>query len=347
MVDIETKTKTAIVVGIAIIAVGSFALGLYYYGSRLMRLEKQSDVSQKPVQRIPSISPTSSFTLGPGDYDFSLEHDGLKRTYEVHVSIMYDRKSPVPLLLAFHGYLGQGENMKQLTLNGFDKLSDSDNFIVVYPDGIEKSWSIGQGNMPAVNLNIDDVGFTRALIEDMKGRFNIDSKRVYATGMSNGAYFCNRLGCELSDMITAIAPVAGEMPKVISFGCSPPRPVPVIIFHGTKDPYALYDGGESGRNIFTLSAEDTARFWAEKNSCGLTPVVKNLSNIADDGTTVTQISYTNCKQGADVILYKINEGGHTWPDGWQYLPKILVGRTTQDINAAEVIWDFFEKHPMK
>lgn len=304
-------------------------------------------MDKKPDIPAPTPSPASSFTIGPGDYDFSLKHDGLTRTYKVHVSAIYDRKSPVPLLLAFHGYLGQGENMKQLTLNDFDKLSDSDNFIVVYPDGIEKSWNIGQGDIPAANLNIDDVGFVRALIGDMEMRFNIDSRKIFATGMSNGAYFCNRLGCELSDLIAAIAPVAGEMPKVISPGCSPARPVPAVIFHGTKDPYALYGGGESGRGIFILSAEENAKFWAEKNSCSLTPVVKNLPNTADDGTTVTQISYTNCKGGADVILYKINDGGHTWPSGWQYLPKILVGKTTQDINAAEVIWKFFKNHPME
>ncbi len=281
------------------------------------------------------------------DYEFSLMHDGLTRTYNVHVSNKYDGKSPIPLLLAFHGYLGQGENMKRLTLSGFDKLSDSESFIVVYPDGIEKSWNVGQGNIPAANLNIDDVGFTKALIEDLKGRFNIDSKRVYATGMSNGAYFCNRLGCELSDMIVAVAPVAGEMPKVIAPGCSPARPVPVIIFHGTKDPYALYDGGKSGRGIFIFSAEDTARFWAEKNSCDPSPMVKNFPDTVKDGTTVTQILYTHCKQNADVILYKINNGGHAWPGGWQYLPKILVGKTAQDINATEIIWEFFKRHSKK
>lgn len=326
--------KKILIVLIIILMLGFFV--------RLENNKKESD-NFPTYSDIPS---SQTELLGPGNYNFSLVHDSLTRTYKVHVSSLYNKKTPTPLVIALHGYLGQGEDMKKLTLNSFDNLADSDNFIIVYPDGIKKAWNVGQENIKDANLNIDDVGFIRVLIKDLENRFSVDSKRIYATGMSNGSYFTNKLGCELSDIITAIAPVGGGMPEAISLDCKSKRALPVIIFHGTKDPYALYNGGKSGRGIFTISEEAAAKFWAQKNSCNTTPFVKNLQNNVEDGTSVTQILYTDCKNGADVILYKIVNGGHTWPGGWQYLPKVLIGKTTQNIDASEVIWDFFKKYSL-
>lgn len=290
-----------------------------------------------------------AISYAKGDQKCSLVHDGLTRTYEIHVPPIYDGKKAVPLLLALHGRKGTGEDMRNLTLYGFNRLSNAENFIVVYPNGISKSWNDGRDVTPAGRENIDDVGFIRALIEDLEKHYRIDPDRIYVAGMSNGAMFAHRVGCELSDIVAAIAPVAGTMPEVTSADCLPPRPQAVVLFHGTKDAFVPYKGGATRRNGNgrVLSAEDTARIWAEENSCDLDPVIKILPDTARDGTTVTQISYTNCKEDADVVFYKIIDGGHTWPGGWQYLPKILVGKTTRDINANKIIWAFFKSHPKK
>jgi polyhydroxybutyrate depolymerase len=309
----------------------------------------QSSASEPPATPSQSSPSKANLTVGPGDYDLSLVHNGLTRTYKIHVPSTYDAQSPVPLVLALHGNKGTGEDMRKLTLNQFDQLSDTENFIVVYPNGIEKSWNDGRGVTPAGEKNIDDVGFIKALIENVKGRFKIDSKRIYLTGMSNGAFFSNQLGCELSNTFAAMAPVAGTMPVIIASRCNPVRPLPVIMFHGTKDVYAPYKGGQTRKGGLgpVLSAEDTALYWARKNSCNMTPIIKKLPDSSRDGTSVTETTYSGGKEGADVVFYSIQDAGHTWPDGWQYLPRILVGKTTQNINASRTIWQFFKAHPMK
>lgn len=320
-------------------------LGLFSYSSTAYVEENSKDGVNERIKKMQQTQ--RDFPYGPGDHDFSLVHDGLTRTCKIHVPASYDGRTHVPLLLVFHGHWGTGESMRKLTLNGFDQLSDIDCFIAVYPDGIKKSWNDGGGVSPASKKNIDDVGFIKALIENLARHFNIDPNRVYATGISNGAYFSYRLGCELSDIIVAIAPVAGTMPEIISSRCNPVHPLAVIISHGTKDPYAVYEGGKTAEGRIVLSAEDTARYWARKNSCDLIPVIKNISDSFGDGTTVTQTWYRNCRENADVMLYTIHGGGHTWPGGWQYLPKILVGKTTKNIDANKIIWQFFKTHSRK
>jgi polyhydroxybutyrate depolymerase len=237
--------------------------------------------------------------------------------------------------------------MRKLTLNGFERLADTDNFIVIYPNGIDKSWNDGGNVSPSGKKNIDDVGFVKSLSENLKQHFNIDPGRIYATGMSNGAYFSYRLACELPDIIAGIAPVAGPMAEVVSNCCDRGLPLPVIILLGTKDPFAVYNGGKTSDGRIVLSGEDTARYWAKKNSCDPVPVIRKLPDTSRDGTDVTEIFYANSKNGADVILYSINGGGHTWPGGWQYMPKFLVGNTSKDIDANKIIWEFFKNHPKK
>jgi polyhydroxybutyrate depolymerase len=164
----------------------------------------------------------------PGD---SIIFAGLKRTYRIHIPTSYDKANPIPLLIVLHGGGGIGEGMVKLTQGGFNKLSDKEGFIVVYPDGIEKHWNDGRENVKyrAHREKIDDIGFISALIEHFEKQYNIDIKRVYATGISNGAMMSFRLGCELSEKMAAIAPVAGSMPENLPTRCSPSRSISVLI----------------------------------------------------------------------------------------------------------------------
>lgn len=247
-----------------------------------------------------------------------------------------------------------GEGTGMATLTDFSSVADRENFIVVYPDGIERRWNDGRGltRYRAHRQNIDDVGFISSLIDELTKELNIDASRVYVTGISNGGMMSHRLACELSDKIAAIAPVAANIGEYMAPGWSPSRPVPVLIINGTDDPLVPWDGGDIrfGQYKFgrVLSVADTVRFWVSHNQCSPIPVItvepdKNPS----DGTTVRKEKYGGCRDSAEVVLYALEGGGHTWPGGSQYLPEAYIGKTCRDFNASEVIWQFFKEHPVK
>ena len=284
----------------------------------------------------------------------SLIFDGLERTYRLHIPPSYDKTKTAPLLLALHGGGGSGERMEELTLRGFNRLSDKEGFIVVYPDGIEKHWNDGRKNVRyrAHREEIDDVGFISALIDHLAKQYNIDINRVYATGISNGAMMSFRLGCELSEKIAAIAPVAGSMPENLPIRCSPLRSISVLVISNTEDPLVPWAGGEIrfGRQKFgkVLSVPESVKFWVTHHQCSQSPSITwEPDRDSKDGTRVRKESYNQCREDSEMILYAIEGGGHTWPGGHQYLPAWIIGKTSRDIDANDVIWDFFKKHGRK
>jgi polyhydroxybutyrate depolymerase len=234
-------------------------------------------------------------------------------------------------------------------------MADKDGFIMVYPDGIELNWNDGrmdeEANDRAHRENIDDVGFLSALIDSMINDYNIDPKRVYVTGISNGAIMSYRLACELSHKITAIAPVDGNIPILLFPECSPSRPVSVLAINNTDDPLVPFFGGEIYGRFHklklgkVLSVDESIGFWVSRNMCSTTPVVaEEPDRDPRDGSTVTIKQYLNGIEGTEVILYAVDGGGHTWPGGFQYLPAGIIGKTCRDFDANEVIWSFFKKH---
>jgi len=291
-----------------------------------------------------------------GDQARSIIWQGLERTYHIYVPLSYDKTKQMPLVIALHGGFGTGKAMEKLTLGGFNRLSEKEGFIVVYPDGIERGWNDGRGaeetRWRAHKENIDDVGFISALIDHLAKELNIDEKRVYVTGISNGALMSSRLACELTEKIAAIAPVAGTIAERMFPRCSPSKPISVLIIHGTDDPLALWEGGirgfawkTTGRSI---SVPDMVRFWVTHNLCSTRPVVTyEQDKDPQDGTRVRKEVYGNGKGETEVILYAIEGGGHTWPGGWQYWSEKIIGKTSRDIDANEVIWFFFKKHALK
>lgn len=283
----------------------------------------------------------------------SLTWDGLKRTYVIHVPASSDKSRPMPLVIALHGGGGTGKKMERLTRGGFNRLSDREGFVVVYPDGIEEHWNDGREKVKyrAHREKIDDVGFLSALIDHLAEGGTIDKSRVYVTGISNGAMMSNRLACELTGRIKAIAPVAGNMPYDLVARCLPSRPIPVLMISGTKDPMMPWEGGEAHflRQKFgkVLSVPETIKFWATHNRCAPEPVVtREPDKDPQDGTRVRKEVYAGCASGTEVILYPVEGGGHTWPGGYRYLPEKLIGKTSEHIDANELIWGFFKKHGM-
>jgi polyhydroxybutyrate depolymerase len=241
---------------------------------------------------------------------------GLDRTYRVHIPPSYDANRPAPLVIALHGGRGTGKKMERLS--PLSQQSDKSGFIVAYPDAVGRNWNDSRSvtKYRSHRENIDDVGFVAALIDSLATQWNIDRRRVYVTGASNGALMSYRLACELADKITAIAAVIGSMAVNITATCAPSRPVPVLMINGTEDKLIPWDGGyvRFGRKTFgrILSVPDTASFWATHNGCHVTPEVTMLADVEpEDGTRVYERTYSGCNNGVAVVLYEIRGGGHT------------------------------------
>ncbi len=294
-------------------------------------------------------------TVAGSDQRASFIHNDLERTYHIHIPLIFEKSKQIPLVIALHGRGGNGESMILVTRKGFDKLADEDGFIVVYPDGVELNWNDGrideESNDRAHRENIDDVGFISALIDTMINDYNIDPKRVYITGISNGAIMSYRLACELSQKITAIAPVDGNIPSMLLGECSPMKPVSLLAINNLNDPLVPYDGGEIYGHFHklklgkVLSVNESVGFWVKRNRCSSVPIItEEPDRDPRDGTRVTREEFTNGIDATEVILYTVDGGGHTWPGGFQYLPAWIIGRTSRDIDANIVIWSFFKKH---
>jgi polyhydroxybutyrate depolymerase len=228
-------------------------------------------------------------------------------------------------------------------LTAFNNLADTAGFIVVYPEGYERSWADGRNTTQAAQAGIDDVGFISALIDTLISNFSVDSARVYAAGISNGGNFVQRLGCELADKVVAIGVVAATSATDTALHCNPARPAPMTLMIGTED---TFFGVSETKNPDTLSADAAVAKRAALNGCAAKPSTTTLANIARDGTRVIRSDYMQCTSGADVQYYIITGGGHTWPGGLQYLPEAVVGRTSRDINASELLWQFFSAHKL-
>ncbi|MBW2487042.1 MAG: esterase [Deltaproteobacteria bacterium] len=279
----------------------------------------------------------------------TLRHDGLKREY-----ILYRpsaRAAPAierPLLVVLHGGGGTYKHMLRLTSERFNQLAERDGFFVVYPQGIDKSWNDGRGDETsgAHRKGIDDVGFLKTLIEKLIDQYPIDARRVFVTGISNGGLMSYLLACRLPDTIRAIAPVTAQIPSAIAPLCRAESAVSLAVFNGTEDPLVPYKGGQIkvfGRQRgAVLSTDETINIWRKKNRCSPQAKITAFADLADDGTRVTKMEYGPCDKGSKVALYRIDGGGHTWPDGRQYLPVRWIGRTTRDINGCDEIWAFFK-----
>lgn len=286
-------------------------------------------------------------SLQPGDHVRTIRVDGRERHYLVHLPPRHDPATPAALVLAFHGGGANARNMVEFS--GLNGKADQAGFIVVYPEGsgrLERMLTFNTGNCcgHAADHGIDDVAFVRHLLTDLEGVVEIDRRRVFATGMSNGAMMAYRVASELADRIAAIAPVGGPMGTET---CRPTRAVSVMHFHGDADAFAPFGGGKgrgpSGTDFY--SVEHSIAAWVRANACQTTPVTTRLPDREHDGTTVKQVRYDSGKEGSEVVLVVIEGGGHTWP-GREPRMSVL-GTSTRDISANDMMWEFFERHPKR
>jgi polyhydroxybutyrate depolymerase len=282
--------------------------------------------------------PLPAQSTPPVEQRRTLRVDGVERGYLLYLPSSH-RQAPSPaLVLVFHGGGGQAQGFARHT--GFSALAQREGFVVAYPQGLERRWNDGRG----YGTPHDDVGFVRALLDTLQRELGVDPRRVYATGISNGAMFSYRLACDLPGVLAAIAPVAGALPARLAPICGHTLAVSVVAFQGTADPLMPYaGGGVARRRGSVLGAERSIAFWAEIDGCTGQPATTLEPDRVRDGTRVRRLAYAECREGRSVALYTIEGGGHTWPGG----PAAghLVGRVTRDLEATEVIWSFFTQHP--
>lgn len=285
-----------------------------------------------------------SGTFGPGDHTRTLMMGEQNRTYLIHVPKSYDPKHPAPVVLALHGAAMNGSMM--VWFSGLNKTSDSAGFIVVYPSGTGTApfltWNAGGFKGKLAEGRADDVAFIGKLLDDLGTLVKMDEKRIYACGMSNGAMMCYRLAAELSDRIAAIAPVAGTIAIDES---KPKRPVPVIHFHGTKDTFVPFErAGKAPAFIRLKGVQDSIQIWIKLNGCDEKPKTDTLSKDGDDMKVIRK-TYGGGKDGAEVVLVVIEDGGHTWPG--MTPPASFIGKSAMNISANDLMWEFFQKHKLK
>ncbi len=246
----------------------------------------------------------------------------------MYVPANYNPAVPTALVLSFHGL--DSSAVSQERYAGLQEKSEESGYLILSPEGTNdpRRWYISGPFEPGYT---DDVVFVRALLDQVRSEYCIDGKRIYAMGISNGAGISALLGCALNDQLAAIALVAGSPYSNL---CDTKGPMPVVIFHGTADLLVPFNGGFI--SLAPLSVRENLARWANHNGCGDT---MRESRIADD---VQVDYYESCTSGADTILYVIQGGGHTWPGA--DIPVLTLGKTTQSIDATDIIWDFFRAH---
>lgn len=264
----------------------------------------------------------------PGNFDETLASRGLQRTYILHVPEGYDGAHPGPLVFSFHGY-GLSSKFFAPYVN-FDAIADRASFVLVTPDG---TGDPQQWNAAAYSGGVPDVQFVRDLLAKLNGDLCIDAAMVYAAGFSNGGGMAMRAACELPDAFAAVGVAAATY-----VDCR--APVPLIAFHGSSDPLAPYEGSDGvsvDAGIFRPVRRSVSE-WARGLGCDGLPVISRQSSEVELST------FPRCSSGAsDVLLYTILGGGHTWP-GTPPLAPAIVGMTTEQIDASQVMWDFFAAH---
>lgn len=279
--------------------------------------------------------------LAPGDYTRELRIGDELRSYSLHIPASYQSEKPTPVVLVFHAAMMNDAIMARHC--GLSEKADQSGFVVAYGNGTGTTSALRYWDAGGVRGKVsDDVGYTARLLDDLATVVNVDPKRVFAAGMSNGAMMCYRLAAELSDRIAAIATIAGTMAIE---ECQPKQSVSVIHFHGSLDGLVHYNGPDdrTPKNLKFLSVDQTMRAWVKANECPETPVIERLDALADNGTTVRRESYRAGKEGAEVVLYVIEGGGHTWPGRDPLL--WFLGKSSRTVSANDLMWDFFQKHP--
>jgi polyhydroxybutyrate depolymerase len=286
--------------------------------------------------------PASAETLNIG---------GVTRTFTAQLA---DTR-PAPLVIVLHGNTQSGADMA--TRTSWPAVAKREHFSIVLPDGLNRAWadlrpdSKRAGRTPPKGT--DDVAFIAALIEKFVRDRAADPKRIYVTGLSNGGAMTMTMICARANLFAAAASVIINLTDESADACHPSRPVPMLMMNGTADPLIPFEGGRGSSRVAVGGFWSTAKtldFWRRANGCDMRDAATIRLDHRDpsDPTTVTRID-SRCPTGRDVVLYRIDDGGHRmpgFPDArFARLANALFGPQNHDIDGAETIWAFFQRFP--
>lgn len=264
-------------------------------------------------------SANRSQDVRPGDSHVTLTLQGHSRSYDLHVPPQYDGKTPLPLVFMLHSLGGDAATFANDT--GFNAKADAEGFFVVYPEGLNNSWNAGSCCGSSSEHNVDDVGFVKMLLVNLKSDLAVNDSRVYASGFSNGGMLAYLMACNFSNDIAAIAPVGAT--SVVEW-CNATAPVSVVGVHGTADEVIPYNETTRSENAYPVPpAVDAISYWVNRDGAVAAPQYK------DEGP-LTVTTYRGGLNGTEVMLYTLNGGEHVWPT---------------EIPTTDLIWRFFEMHP--
>ncbi|MCC6798022.1 MAG: prolyl oligopeptidase family serine peptidase [Candidatus Hydrogenedentes bacterium] len=282
----------------------------------------------------------------PGTTRSAIEVEGLRRTFLLHIpTAVKASNDKIPLVIALHPFTGTGASMERLT--GFSAIADREGFLVAYPDGRQRVWNANPASPSSIiGEPANDVAFIDALIDHLIASYAIDPDRVYVTGASSGGLMTHRVAGDLTDKLAAAASVMITLPTEFPPLVTPSEPLSFLMIHGKADPFFPWEGGTvdegPGRSTEYLSVADSLAYWIENNKASSQSVKEELPDVdPNDGTTVFREEFVANTNGAPVVFYGIRDGGHTWPGSNDIFPESLVGKTSQDINASEIVWEFF------
>jgi polyhydroxybutyrate depolymerase len=283
---------------------------------------------------------------------FSINHEGKERTFYVYKPTSWNQKDLIPAVFIFHG--GGGNARGAIHFYQLEQTAEKHGFLLVSPNGTGKqkdvflTWNVGFGFGDAEETNSDDPGFIKTLVEKLCQDYPIDSKRIYATGMSNGAIFCHLLAAQPWNPFSAIAPVAGTLGgkkpggKKLYLPPKPEKPVSVLLIQGRLDKNVPLEGGKQklsfGKPREMISASDTLKFWADANKINTEPAISYDSKLK-----ATKISYCSADKKISVTAYYIDNCGHAWP-GSKKKPYKRADDPPAQFPANEIIWKFFSNH---
>lgn len=261
---------------------------------------------------------------------------GERREYLLYVPKTYDSAKPAPLVVSLHGAALWPAAQKKISR--WNRLAEEEGFLVAYPAGAgvgPRMWALEPGAALSA-----DVRFIRDLIDKLEATYPIDRTRIYVDGFSAGGGMAFALSCTSADRIAAVGLVAAAQTLPWS-GCADRRPVPMIAFHGTADRFVPYGGGPSVASSFPFPSVRTwVAGWARRNRCEPRPVESRVA------PHVSRIAYRSCAENADVVLYTVQGGGHSWPGG-RWLPAWIAGPTSREVDATRRMWEFFREHRLR
>ena len=268
----------------------------------------KDDEENKPFTDTPNNSGTQN-----------ISHNGVNREYNLYIPSSYNSSAAASVIFTFHGF--GGNSLGFLDETNLKTIAETNNIILISPQGSlldgSPHWNtcpIGGDN----KSNADDFGFIETLLNQVKSQYNVDSKKVYAVGYSNGGMMSYGLAQHKSELFAAVGSVSGTM--LDCYG-PPLHPIPVIHLHGTNDYVIPYNGNE-----YYSSAQDVISYWVNFNKSDTLPTITEDNNIE-------HYIYKDGNRGVNVEHYKYKNGSHIW-----------FNSTFNGKNTGALIWEFFSSY---